>query len=36
MMGRSNGGLNSKQKRQSRTVPAMNCHEMGLPQEWTY
>lgn len=35
LMGRSND-LNSKQKRQSRTVPAMNCHEMGLPQEWTY
>ncbi|XP_022730835.1 uncharacterized protein LOC111285582 isoform X2 [Durio zibethinus] len=26
----------SQQKRQSRTVPAMNHQEMGLPQEWTY
>ncbi|XVE79500.1 hypothetical protein DITRI_Ditri14bG0064100 [Diplodiscus trichospermus] len=26
----------SHQKHQSRTVPAMNHQEMGLPQEWTY
>ncbi|XP_050290256.1 uncharacterized protein LOC126728487 [Quercus robur] len=29
-------GLNIKQKRQSRAVPAMGHHEMCLPQEWTY
>ncbi|XP_022753815.1 uncharacterized protein LOC111302142 [Durio zibethinus] len=26
----------SQQNRQSRTVPAMNHQEIGLPQEWTY
>ncbi|XWS71629.1 hypothetical protein CRYUN_Cryun03dG0154300 [Craigia yunnanensis] len=37
--GASESGRNSMyshQKRQSRTVPAMNHQEMGLPQEWTY
>ncbi|KAM4083419.1 hypothetical protein ACJW30_08G055200 [Castanea mollissima] len=29
-------GLNLKQKRQSRAVPAMGHHEMCLPQDWTY
>ncbi|XP_007016271.2 PREDICTED: uncharacterized protein LOC18590595 [Theobroma cacao] len=26
----------SQQKRQSRTVPALNHQDVGLPQEWTY
>ncbi|XP_022755832.1 uncharacterized protein LOC111303674 isoform X2 [Durio zibethinus] len=28
--------MRAQQKRQSRTAPAINDQEMGLPQEWTY